>query len=203
MVLTTQLFDRIVGIAASSEQQHDQKAVLPVGCRRAAEKRDATRFTLGQRAVICRDSGPKTGIWDTVMLKDISLKGIGFFCHEVMNPGDTFMLKLADRQGQSIRIRCAIRRCEAGGIGGVAFRIGATFEQLIQQLELRLNDDDDDLEKTGRADGWQKQEAVEVDSQCIAIAPTRFTVAKVAASFFKTMGPANWLRKRDDYSSIS
>ena len=195
MLISSQLFDRIVGTSAHGEDVSRKAAVLPVGCRRAAERRAATRIAFGQRTPICRDGGKKAGVWDVVMMQDISVKGIGFLCHDPMNIGDTFVMKVADKgDDQPIRIRCSIQRCERGGYGGAGYLLGAVFEQVIQHQPLHLNDDDEDTHDA----------AHDAQPLCdVPIAQAQPTnLRKAAFSFLKSLDPSNWLRKADDYSSV-
>ncbi len=204
MVLSTQLFDRIVGISTSREP--DRKAtVLPVGCRKAPERRSATRIAFGQRTLICRDSGPHAGAWETVMLQDISIRGIGFLCPEPMPPGQTFMMKLTDREGETIRIRCVARRSERGGFGGTSFMIGAEFQQLIVHQPIRVtNENGDDAH-----DAHGEEIAPAVPSPTVdeltEPAPARqrsSAMSRAAACLLKAVAPSQWLRKDDDFSSV-
>ena len=201
MQLSTQLFDRIVGISTAKET--DRKAtVLPVGCRKAPERRQAARIAFGQRTLICRDSGSKAGVWDTVMLQDISQRGIGFLCPEPMQSSQTFMLKLTDKEGDTIRIRCSIKRCERGGFGGTAFLIGAEYETVIVHQPIRVTNEDGD-EATHASELAQDQKA----TASIDDAPTKTrrrgsAVARVAANFLRAVDPLQWMRRADDFSSV-
>ncbi len=190
MLLSSQLFDRIVG---STGEAGCPATVLPVGCRRAPERRQVSRMAFGQRTQICRDRGPNAGVWQTVMMKDISIKGIGFLCDDPMDQGDTFMLKLSDKESHSIRIRCKIERCERGGFGSTSFLLGATFQQVIQQAPIHLNDDEDGSPR------WQESTAagtlVHASAGIPAMKPPRegpITRVVKAASL--------WMRKADDFS---
>jgi hypothetical protein len=197
MLLSSQLFDRIVGMSDSTARQ---ATVLPVGCRRAADKRQVARIAFGQRSQICLDRGKNAGVWETVMVQDISPKGIGFLCHEAVDHGNTFMLKLTDSQGETIRIRCRVQRCERGGFGNTAFLVGATFEQVIQKQVLRVNDDEET--KTH----WQHSAPVDAEAavEASALKTAGGAVARAAASFFRAVDPlrvaALWTRKADDFS---
>jgi hypothetical protein len=200
MLLSSQLFDRIVGMSGSSGQQ---ATVLPVGCRRAPERRQVSRMAFGQRSQICRDLGKNAGIWETVMVQDISPKGIGFLCHDSIDPGHTFMLKLTDADGQTIRIRCKVHRCERGGFGSTAFLLGASFEQVIQKQVLRVNDDEEDANPR-----WQEQAPIDAEPTAAAessgFRSAGGAVARAAVSFLKAVDPlrvaSQWMHKADDFS---
>jgi hypothetical protein len=195
MQLSSQLFDRIVGMSSEAGRP---ATVLPVGCRRAPERRSMSRLAFGQRTQICRDAGPKAGVWETVLVKDISTQGIGILCDEQIQPGQTFMLKLSDKTGQTIRIRCKTSRCEKGGFGNTSYMLGATFEQVIAQQQLRLNEDERDTQT------WQDQTPTTEPAETITgdgnARKSAGTMARVAASLLRAVDPSQWLRRADDYS---
>jgi hypothetical protein len=194
------MFDRIVGM---SDEPGRQATVLPAGCRRrASDRRQVPRMAFGQRSQICRDHGKNAGVWETVMVQDISTMGIGFICHDSIDLGRTFMLKLTDKEGETIRIRCKVQRCERGGFGNTAYLVGSTYEQVIQKQVLRVNDDDDIQPR------WQDQApagAVPVTAdETSAIKYAGGAMASAAVSFLKAVNPiraaSNWMRKADDFS---
>jgi hypothetical protein len=199
MLISTQLFDRIAGI---SDPGSTNGTVLPAGCRRKPERRSANRLAYGHRTQICRDAGRQAGVWDTVMLQDISSGGIGCLAHEPMTIGETFVLKLLDKNGQAIRIRCKVTRCERGGFGNSAYLIGAGFEQVIQHV-LHVNDDGDpdypDVPShTESAPAIQAVEAASFKSAGAAM-------ARAAVGFLRAIDPiraaSQWMHKADDFSS--
>jgi hypothetical protein len=196
MMLSPQLFDRIVGISSSRESDH-KGTVLPAGCRRAPERRQAARIAFGQRTLICRDSGPAAGVWQTVMLQDISQRGIGFLSDEPIPGGQTFMLKLTDKEGDTLRIRCIIRRCERGGFGGTAFLAGAEFQQVIAYQPIRVTDEKGEEEIPG---GSPLNGAVQADEATVGTSAARGT--SVMARLRSLVDPSQWLRKSDDFSSL-
>jgi hypothetical protein len=201
MLLSTQLFDRIVGSAHVADAEPNRKGtVLPANCRRVPERRKHGRTAYGQRTQVCRDGGKKAGLWETIMLQDISLQGIGTLCDEPMTVGETFVLKLTDKQGETVRIRCKVQRCEPGGFGNTAFLMGANFEHVIQQQVLRLNEDDRDEESDWESD--QPAEAVTVLAGAESVA-RKSVFGRAAASFLRCVDPSQWLRKCDDFSSAS
>ena len=197
MLLSMQMFDRIAGLSQGVARDN---TVLPVGCRRAPERRQASRIAYGYRTQICRDSGPKAGVWDTVMLRDISVSGVGYLCHEPMNRGDTFVLKLLDKEGQTIRIRCSVSRCEAGGFGNAAFLLGACFEQVVQQI-LRVNEDENATQLPA--------EIIKTDAAPVK-QPIGHRLSKIAAAamgFLRAVDPvrltAQLMHRADDFSSMN
>jgi hypothetical protein len=204
MLLTNQLFDRIVGMSGQTATDPNHKAtVLPAGCRRVPERRQAARLAYGHRTQICLDGGKRAGVWDTVMLQDISIKGIGYLCHEPMEMGQTFVLKLMDKDGETIRIRCKVSRCERGGFGNTAYLLGATYEQVIEQQVLRVNEDERDETL------WEAESPAEAEPAMLATGGSKTgssAMARVAAGFLRAFDPTRvaglWARKSDDYSSV-
>ena len=91
-------------------------------------RRAATRVHFGRRAEVrTRD---KTGHPSRarVLLRDISIKGIGFLSDVPLAIGRSFVLHLNDSAEQPLYIVCITRRCERGGMGNASFIVGATFE---------------------------------------------------------------------------
>lgn len=196
-MLSQQMFDRIVG---HSDEIGRHATVLPAGCRRAPDRRNVARVSYGQRTQIRRDRGKNAGAWETVLVKDISTKGIGFLCDDPMEPGDTFVLKLTDKQEQLIRIRCRIERCERGGFGSTSFMLGALFQQMIQEAPLRVNDDE------GNQPRWQ-EEAVEEQPEAAMAGPAMKKkpagpVTRAVRFLRGAVDPSQWARRSDDYSSV-
>jgi PilZ domain len=190
MQLSSQMFDRIVGNAGEAGRS---ATVLPAGCRKAAERRQATRLAFGQRSQICRDRGTNAGVWQTVMVKDISVLGIGFLCDDALTIGDTFMLKLTDKESHAIRIRCKIERCERGGFGNTSYLLGAIFQQVIQQAAIRVNDDE------GETPRWQESQSTGQLVHAAAEAPT-MKPARVGPITRVVKAASLWMRKADDFS---
>lgn len=100
-----------------------------------ANRRAAPRVALGRRARLIRTSVSRRQ-WTRVMLHDISAKGIGFLAEVPMRPGETFALHLDDAAGNPLYFDCIARRCERGGIGGVWYVVGATFEATLDQPDV-------------------------------------------------------------------
>jgi hypothetical protein len=190
MILSSQLFDRIVGNVAETGRS---ATVLPVGCRKAPERRQASRLAFGHRTQICRDRGNNAGVWQTVMVKDISPLGIGFLCDDPLNIGDTFMLKLTDKESHTIRIRCKIERCERGGFGSTSYLLGARFEQVIQQAPIYVNEDE------GAIPRWNETESSGQVVQAVAETPT-IKSPRVGPITRVVMAASSWMRKADDFS---
>jgi hypothetical protein len=128
MELTPELFERITGTSVPPQQAPAAgDAVLPVGARRVSDLRSTVRLGMGKRAKICPIRGAQAGVWQTVMMQDISVGGVGILCDEPMEIGDQFVLHVQDTQDQTVPLKCKVCRCEPGGFGGVSFVIGAQF----------------------------------------------------------------------------
>ena len=81
------------------------------------------------------------------MLNDISVKGVGFLSDDPMRVGTEFVMQLNDAAGEVMHFNCTVRRCEAGGIGGVSYVVGATFESFADP---KTSPVEFDPEKNGR-----------------------------------------------------
>ncbi len=198
MVLPTQMLERITGTHEPLHQT-TKAAVLPVGCRRRVERRQSPRIAFGKRSQISRDKGPFAGKWETVLLKEISQGGIGLLTQTPFSVGDTFIMKLPQSDGAEMRIRCATRRCEAGGFGGVSFLVGASFEQVIEESEICVNDDHD-----GPPSHWEEPSQAAERPHNSNIHPTNAKSA--AASFAKAAmnllkAASHFTHRHDDFSS--
>jgi PilZ domain len=138
MELTPEQFERIAGVPVppSPAQKAADKndAVLPVGARRVSDLRAAARIGLGKRAKIRTMRGEQAGIWQTVIVQDISVTGVGILGDESMEAGDQFILHLQDTQDQTVPLKCNVCRCEPGGFGGVSFMIGAQFGSADEEI---------------------------------------------------------------------
>jgi hypothetical protein len=100
-----------------------------------SERREHPRVEFGQRASAFRliKSVPQRA--QIILIRDMSVKGVGILHSEELEIGDEFVLDVSKFVGRPLGIRCLVERCEAGGSGGTQFVIGATFEQLIESPE--------------------------------------------------------------------
>ena len=136
------MFERVMGMAAGGEGGGPKGTILPAGCRRAGERRQVVRQTFGRRGQIARDAGKQAGRWQTVMVQDVSTNGVGIVSDEAIPVGQTLVLKLKDAAEQPLRVRCIVRRCEAGGYGGAAYLVGAEYQQILQESPLTVREDE-------------------------------------------------------------
>jgi hypothetical protein len=102
----------------------------------ASERREHPRVEFGQRATAFRLIDNTPGRAQIILIRDMSIKGVGTLQSEPLQSGDEFMLDVSKFVGRPLGIRCSVERCERGGSGGTQFVIGATFEQLIESPEL-------------------------------------------------------------------
>ena len=93
------------------------------GGERPSERRQYGRVRLGRRAQVRVGDGP----WRTVLVRDMSVVGVGFQSDGRLEPGERFTLRLEAVGGGTTCLPCVVHRCEAGGVGGVAFFVGSTF----------------------------------------------------------------------------
>jgi hypothetical protein len=73
-----------------------------------------------------------------ILIRDISVGGIGFLYAEPLSVGDEFVLRLfttppPGTPEEPVDIQCAARHCEMGGTCGSQFVIGATFELVLNR----------------------------------------------------------------------
>ena len=70
-----------------------------------------------------------------MMLRDISIGGIGFLNAEPLKSGEPFVIRFSGQSGRQFKIHCAVQRRDSGGTGGTQYVIGATFEKVIEPTE--------------------------------------------------------------------
>lgn len=101
-------------------------------------RRAAPRMSLGRRAqiIIASKSCAQSS---RVMLHDISVKGVGFLSQIPLRGGSSFILEVENTAGQPIYLQCNTRRCETGGIGGVSYVVGATFDRQLNAADIPSN----------------------------------------------------------------
>lgn len=95
------------------------------------EKRKHPRVAFGSRArmyplvpAVCPDGR-------SVLVRDISLSGVGLLFSDALAIGDEIILKLPAQRGEPLVVHCMVQRCETGGSHGKQFVIGVTFEQVL------------------------------------------------------------------------
>jgi hypothetical protein len=121
--LSQNLFAEITGVSLAA----------PCGVEAQNERRQHRRVPFDQRARIfplMEGVGENGG---AVLVRDISVAGIGFLYSEPISVGDEFVLRLPTTTDQTIDIQCAARRCELGGTCGSQFAVGATFELVLSR----------------------------------------------------------------------
>jgi hypothetical protein len=124
--LSQELFAEITGV-------HLNAPAPPGVPASAADRRQHRRVLFDQRA---RIFPLMEGIGEggsAVLIRDISVMGIGFLAADPIGVGDEFVIRLPTTVDQPIDIHCAARRCELGGTCGSQFAVGATFELVINR----------------------------------------------------------------------
>ena len=125
--LSAQLFADIVG----------DEAVAMASSATADERRQSPRANLGRRARIYPLIETSSDHGEPVLVRDISVHGIGMLIGEALTPGDEFIIHLPTNTASSleepVKIQCAVRRCQAGGSGQTQFLVGSTFELVLNR----------------------------------------------------------------------
>ena len=151
MQLSSDLFDRIVGThgagtaperlvpSPGSDESGETPAstrpsiIMPAGAR-VVERRHVRRTRFGQRVKMCLEAELSIGLWDTVMLQDISVAGLSYLSERWQDLNTAVHVTVGDRTGTPVRLRCVVRRCERGGMGGVCYTVGVTFDALLSDI---------------------------------------------------------------------
>ena len=126
MQLSPEVFQQLTGEpvpAAGFSVGSVSTSVADAGGPGGADRRQYGRVQLGRRAGVRFAGGP----WQTVVIRDISVVGVGFLSDFPLPPGRPFTLRMTAADDRAVCVECVVRRCEKGGVGGVAFFIGSTF----------------------------------------------------------------------------
>ena len=123
MLLSDKVFQSIFGVC-----------ILDYG-NGAAERREYPRVEFGRRATIIPLVEGKPSQARIIVIRDMSIKGVGMLQPEPMKPLEKFVLDVSKFVERPLGIRCVVERCEPGGSGGTQFIVGATFEALIESAE--------------------------------------------------------------------
>jgi hypothetical protein len=95
------------------------------------DRRKHQRMPFGFRAAIHTTRRGVEGPASVVMVRDISLAGISILHEDFLKNGISFTVEFKGGQDRPVKIRCAVVRCETGGMGGTQYVVGATFEELL------------------------------------------------------------------------
>jgi hypothetical protein len=121
--LSKKLFAEITGVDLVSLANREQQA----------DRRSHGRIPFDRRArIFPLMEGVGEG-GSAVLIRDISLGGIGFLHAEAIGVGDEFVIRLLTAVDEPIDIQCAARHCEMGGTCGSQFAVGATFELVLNR----------------------------------------------------------------------
>lgn len=119
MELTAEQFELITGLT-SQPPIYD-----------GVDKRRHPRVAFGSRArifpmvpIICPEGR-------SVLVRDISVAGIGLLFSDPLAIGDEIILQLPAQRGEPLVVHCMVQRCDIGGSHGKQFVIGATYEQVL------------------------------------------------------------------------
>ena len=119
MELTAEQFEQITGLT--------HEAPIYDG----VEKRRHPRVTFGSRARIYPLIPAICPNGRSVLVRDISLGGVGLLFSDPLAVGDEFYIQLPTLHGETLVIHCMTQHCETGGSHGKQFVIGAAFEQVL------------------------------------------------------------------------
>ncbi len=108
---------------------------LPSAEPAAVDRRKHVRFPVAARATISSLSRGLDAIEQVIILRDMSISGLGLLCPEPMESGEEFVIQFSGEHGLPARILCKAQRCEPGGMGGAQFIVGATFELVIHPAQ--------------------------------------------------------------------
>jgi hypothetical protein len=98
------------------------------------ERRHRLRFWVGRRGTIARADAPTTRPV-TVMVREVSLTGVGLVHTERIEVGHVFVLSIpvigATADDESVVVECRVVRCVRANMGA-AFVVGAEFVLLVK-----------------------------------------------------------------------
>ena len=163
MQLSSQLFTEIVGVS------DDAGLLAPQDERRASP-----RANLGCRARIYPLLEASANNGQPVLVRDISVHGIGMLAGETMTSGDEFVIHLptinSSFGSEPVQIQCSVRRCQPGGTGKTQFFVGATFELVLNRpltyaVQMPPETSDDAGTELVPTDTWDPFAATEVENR--------------------------------------
>lgn len=124
MELSSELISEIAGSCVIAPASHSTN-----------ERRKHERISLAARATVSPLSRGLEGMEEVVIVRDISVAGLGLLCSEAMEVGQEFVIQFSGNHGLAARILCKVAHCESGGFGGSQFIVGATFELVIHPAQ--------------------------------------------------------------------
>jgi hypothetical protein len=125
-----------------SVQLLQQLVATAVGDQTDAGLRGARRILLAGRAQVFPLQGDQLGRAALANLRNISVESIAFHSDVAMGLDSQFIICLAGRRGDVVRLTCTVRRCERVPIGPTAYLIAATFEQVLEASTHLISDFD-------------------------------------------------------------
>jgi len=121
--LSQNLFAEITGVKPGASSN----------CELQSDRRSHPRIAFDRRARIFPLMEGVGEAGTAVLVRDISVGGIGFLYAEPIGVGDEFVIRLFTPSDEPIDIQCAARRCEMSGTCGSQFAVGATFELVLNR----------------------------------------------------------------------
>jgi PilZ domain len=121
--LSKELFAEITGIVPGTSTH----------CPAQDDRRSHPRIPFDHRARIYPLMEGVGECGAVVLIRDISVGGVGFLNAQEIAVGDEFVIRLFTPAEQPIDIQCTARRCEMGGTCGSQYVVGATFELVLNR----------------------------------------------------------------------
>ena len=112
MALTADTFARVTG------------GGFPLAAYDGDDRRRQARVSFGQRGQV-RLGGERD--WATVLVRDLSLDGVGLQTDAPLDAGRPLVLRLTGPGGAAAEVACVVVWCEPGGFLHAGFHVGATF----------------------------------------------------------------------------
>ena len=106
--------------------QHITRNAQPIPSTAGDERRGQPRVALNLRAACsgCDRSGEPTA---TVIIRELSMTGVGFMATDKMKPGRPFVITLEAGDQGTVVLHGEVVHCNVGGSGGKFFNIGGVF----------------------------------------------------------------------------
>jgi hypothetical protein len=142
MKLSTVQFERIIKEAHGGGHSNVRPALVPAGCRVAAERRTSPRVSLGRRVQMRVGAD---GRWQTAVVRDVCETGLSVLTDFKLASGDLFVVRFQTGPGQHLCVESRVCWSEAGGYGRVGYLAGAAFERLIEHQAYVVQPDDDNV----------------------------------------------------------
>lgn len=109
--------------------QHITRNAQPIPSTAGDERRGQPRVALNLRAACsgCDRSGEPTA---TVIIRELSMTGVGFMATDKMKPGRPFDITLEAGDQGTVVLHGEVIHCNVGGSGGKFFNVGGVFTRI-------------------------------------------------------------------------